>query len=268
VDALGRMRAWGRRRVLWGDWQRVRPKRVLLASEEWIAGSRSYVYKTSAPGEYRVRLPAAVARCIQQAPQDWRAQFGRRVANVKKCTIEESGGDLTSCRLVLDFWASRSVTLSPDGVSRSDATLQSDAARALYSEVAAAWRQLTDVRFKLLAFLPAVSGIGLFQLLSPEAALSDAPRWSKALAAAFGLFITVGLFVYDRRNSELYDDLVSRGKHLEHELGASSGVFLGRLGGRWPVRHDMALFTIYLTTLAAWLAVLAAALFGALDPRF
>jgi hypothetical protein len=30
----------------------------------------------------------------------------------------------------------------------------------------------------------------------------------------------------------------------------------------------MALFTIYLTTLAAWLAVLAAALFGALDPRF
>jgi hypothetical protein len=245
---------------------RNRPKRVLLLYREGTAGSRSYDYTTLAPGEYRVRLPAAVAACIQQDPHSWRAQFGRRVANVAKCTVDETGGDLDNCRLVLDLWASRSVTLSPDGVTRSDATLQPDEAKALYSEVAAAWRQLTDVRFKLLAFLPAVSGVGLFQLLSPEAALSDAPRWSKALAAAFGLFITAGLFAYDRRNSELYDDLVSRGKHLEHELGASSGVFLGRLGGRWPVRHDMALFTIYFTTLGAWVAALAAALGGALDP--
>ena len=82
----------------------------------------------------------------------------------------------------------------------------------------------------------------------------------------FGLVVTAALSIYERRNSELYDDLISRRRHLEHHLGATSGVFLGRLGGRWPVRHDTALFLIYGATLLAWVLAFAAVTVGWADP--
>ena len=165
--------------------------------------------------------------------------------------------------LEVDLASSRRGELSPDGVfSQPEPDVEN--VRALYAEVSAAWRQLTDVRFKLLAFLPLVSGVGFFQLLSKDSAVSSAPRWARALGAAFGFTITAALFIYERRNSELYDDLISRGKHLERELGASSGVFLGRLSGRWPVRHDVALFIVYWATLLGWLIIFFAVVTGEL----
>ena len=96
----------------------------------------------------------------------------------------------------------------------------------LYREVCSGWRMLTDVRFKLLGFIPVVSGVILFSLLSTKA---DGPSPLARMAiAGFGLLITIALCVYDRRNSELYDDMISRGRKIEEELGVDTGLFLGR----------------------------------------
>jgi hypothetical protein len=131
-----------------------------------------------------------------------------------------------------------------------------DDVRALYAEVGASWRQLTEVRFKLLAFLPLVSGIGLFQLLNGDSAMSDAPKWGRFVAAAFGAIITCALWIYDRRNTEVYSDLVHKGKQLEEtmQLG-DSGAFHVRTKPHFPVKHGVALKIVYWATLIAWLIV-------------
>jgi hypothetical protein len=125
-----------------------------------------------------------------------------------------------------------------------------DVLKILYAEVCSTWRALVDVRFKLLAFLPAVSGVAIWKLFEH----SDGPN-ALALAALGGLFVTFAIFVYDRRNSVLHDDLISRGRRIEFELGISTGVFLGRRGERRPyLRHDAALYMIYSVVAAAWIA--------------
>ncbi|HLO32683.1 MAG TPA: hypothetical protein VK249_26285, partial [Anaerolineales bacterium] len=93
----------------------------------------------------------------------------------------------------------------------------------LYREVCSGWRILTDVRFKLLGLIPVVSGVVLFSLLSNKA---DGPTSLARMGIAlFGLLITIALFVYEKRNSELYDDLISRGRKIEEELGVDTGIF-------------------------------------------
>jgi hypothetical protein len=270
ISRLMRIRAWVRRRVLWSDWQADRSKYLLLIHPKEKYAALSVKYTTTRPGIYRVKLSPDIARRIGTDLSDpnscWMAQFGRRRTAVLSLTSIK--GSQPCYDLHVDMNTSRSLRLSPDGVLAKavpDALPTAQTAQALYAEVAAAWRQLTDVRFKLLAFLPLVTGVGLFQLLNTNSAFSSAPRWARATAAAFGLVITVALFIYERRNSELYDDLISRGRHLEKDLGAESGVFLGRLQGRTPVNHGVALFTIYGATLAAWLLVLIAVSTGALD---
>lgn len=125
----------------------------------------------------------------------------------------------------------------------------------LYGEVCSSWRMLTDVRFKLLGFLPAVSGVGLLASLNIEsAATSSLTRVSLAL---FGLVVTIGLYIYDRRNSELYNDLISRGRKIEEELGVDTGHFRGRPTPKHDiVSHGWATTLIYGASAAAWLYLL------------
>jgi hypothetical protein len=133
---------------------------------------------------------------------------------------------------------------------------QGDVLDMLYGEVCSAWRTLVDVRFKLLALVPAVSGVAIAKLIEK----SDTSSWL-ALAAVAGLFVTLGIFVYDRRNSALHDDLISRGRRIESELGVSTGLFLGRREEPRPyLRHDAALYLVYGTVAAAWIAAAVAAL--------
>ena len=35
-----------------------------------------------------------------------------------------------------------------------------------------------------------------------------------------------GLWIYDTRNNELYDELISRGRRIEAELGIHTGAYL------------------------------------------
>ena len=138
---------------------------------------------------------------------------------------------------------------------------------AVYAEVCSNWRQLTEVRFKLLALLPPIAAIGLVGVVSregPTAGLSVAARIG---LACFGLLVTLGLYVYDKRNNTLYDDLVSRARRAEYELGVHTGAFLGRVKPKQTVRslifvkHNVATRLVYFTVMGSWVAAIVLVLF-------
>jgi hypothetical protein len=148
----------------------------------------------------------------------------------------------------------RSLNVNPDRVlveqppaSGNDAAVLS----ALYGEVCSSWHQLIDVRFKLLGLVPAVSAVALATLLTrkPDEVLET---WAGIGIAAFGFLVTLALFIYDQRNSQLHDELISRGRRIEYELGIQVGQFLGRPGSWRFVKHDYATSLVYVATLAVW----------------
>lgn len=126
----------------------------------------------------------------------------------------------------------------------------------LYGEVCSSWRELVGVRFKLLALVPTVSVFALVALL----ARIQPPTAVTVGICCFGIVVTTALFLYDQRNSQLHDELISRGRRIESEMGVVTGLFLGRPGSRGLVKHDIALFIVYTASLAAWLSALAWAL--------
>ena len=78
-----------------------------------------------------------------------------------------------------------------------------------------------------------------------------------------GIRITYAVRIYDRRNDELYDDLISRGRKIEEELGVHTGIFKGRLKGttkdkifRKLINHGRALHLIYSSVFIGWIALI------------
>jgi hypothetical protein len=137
----------------------------------------------------------------------------------------------------------------------------------LYTEICNSWRKLTDVRFKLLGLVPVVSGFFLIRALSG----GDLSPDIRVGIAVFGFIVTLALWAYEVRNSQLYDDLVSRGRRIEAELGFDTGHFRGRLKPssryllgalRVRIQHDTAINLIYGGSVAAWLLALIVILFG------
>lgn len=122
----------------------------------------------------------------------------------------------------------------------------------LYNQVCAIWKQLVDIRFKLLGFVPAISVTLIYSLLSSE----KLGKWEISFVAMIGLLITLAIKIYDQRNSELHDQLISRGRKIEEEMGVDNGIFMGRkkpskrfLGIK--VQHDI-INLIYWTCLLMW----------------
>ena len=70
-----------------------------------------------------------------------------------------------------------------------------------------------DLRTKMLAFVPTITGtaVGLLGEARPATELLG--------IALLGLVATVGIFVYELRNAQLYDAAVQRAKELERLLG-------------------------------------------------
>jgi hypothetical protein len=125
----------------------------------------------------------------------------------------------------------------------------------LYSEACSSWRMLTDVRFKLLGAVPAVTGVALYGLFALNAGGPGITRWVRGLACLAGLGVTLGLVIYNTRNDGLYDDLISRARRIEHELGVYTGLFLGRKAPPTVlVQHNVATWLIYGVALLAWAA--------------
>jgi hypothetical protein len=125
---------------------------------------------------------------------------------------------------------------------------------AIYEQSTTTWRALVDVRFKLLALVPAVSIVALTQVLRPAGSQS-LNSGAKVTIVALGAVVTVGIWMYDTRNSELHDELLSRARRAEAELGVHTGAFMGR-PGPWhkAVSHRTALGLIYGATVAGWIA--------------
>lgn len=117
-----------------------------------------------------------------------------------------------------------------------------------------AWRQLVDIRFKLLALLPVASVVGVSQNLP-----------AGACAAAF-IFV-IGLAVYEIRNTQIHDVLGKRLIDLEPLLGEGDADGDRRGFGPFSTRpqaslhafgvlriwHNRSIGIVYGTSAAAWL---------------
>jgi len=150
--------------------------------------------------------------------------------------------------------------------------------RMEYEQVNDNFRMLADIRFKLLALVPPLGGVAVYvlsKIAGPQPAASGAaPQqptpldYSMAfLFGVMGFLVTLGITIYDQRNSELYNALIERAKYLETRLGLPAiknpehefrGQFKERPGSRrylfgfilmW---HDRGLALIYGTVLGAW----------------
>jgi len=126
----------------------------------------------------------------------------------------------------------------------------------LYEQTCSTWRQLVEVRFKLLGFVPAGS-VGLLATVFVSTKSSEDNQVEfKMMLAVVGLLATIGLWIYDQRNSALHDDLISRARKIEQELKVDTGVFLGRLNSRGLIKHDTATTLIYGACLLGWSAAI------------
>ena len=138
-----------------------------------------------------------------------------------------------------------------------------------YERTAQYFFHLADVRFRLLALLPIVSGTAL-------ALVPDRFQPSETLMLGIlGLVVTTGVLLYDQRNSQIYNSLVGRLNLIEESLRLPAmrenkqvgGAFLDRPGkdrrrmllGVLPANHGLALDLIYSASIAAWLFVITSA---------
>jgi hypothetical protein len=119
-------------------------------------------------------------------------------------------------------------------------------------------RTLTDVRFKLLALVPTVSGTAIGLLGRPRSA-------AELLGVGLlGLCATLGILLYELRNTQLYDYATRRAKAVERELQLVSafGQGAGGLYSERPDRsihvlgfelgHDRGLALVYGAALGGW----------------
>jgi hypothetical protein len=149
----------------------------------------------------------------------------------------------------------------------------SERLRLDYQQTTDLLRTLTDVRFKLLAFVPTLSGAAIAVLGHPSSA-------AELIAVGLlGLVATLGLLLYELRNSQLSDYATRRAQALEAELGllslrgnARGGGLLSerpgrtlRLFGLVPIDRDRSLILIYSTALAGWTYLTAWGAIHALD---
>lgn len=138
-------------------------------------------------------------------------------------------------------------------------TLTPDERKALeleYGEVCRSHAATVDFRGKLLALLPIASGAGIFLLLDQQD--SDAPL---AAIGVFGSVATLGLFIYETRNIQECNALISQGGRIEEALGVPSGTrrfkdkpkaplngFLGATGAGWIVYTAVFIAWLYVAT--------------------
>jgi hypothetical protein len=134
-----------------------------------------------------------------------------------------------------------------------------DRLRLDYDQTTQLMRALMDVRFKLLAFIPTIAGATV--------ALFGKPRPAVELLAVglLGLIATLGIFVYELRNTQIFDALLVRAVELERLLGLRSffgggrgGLFGERPGhtvrllGLLPVGQHRGLALVYGAAISGW----------------
>jgi hypothetical protein len=134
------------------------------------------------------------------------------------------------------------------------------------------FEMLSDIRFKLLAFVPTVTGLAVTLVTDRQSTTT------RLAVGVLGFVVTIGIVMYDLRNSKFYDGIVHRAKYLEARLGFPrctecrkvGGVFNERLGARqrlfgfFEIWHDRGLALVYSAALASWLYLIVDALLSLL----
>src|SRR5579864_75372 len=125
-----------------------------------------------------------------------------------------------------------------------------DIALAEYKEVADQFRKLTDIRFKLLTYLP-LGTVAAAVLVPAKDALV------KPAIPAFAFVVTLCIAIYNKRNDQFYDELVKRAAELERELQIEHGSFSNRPKawlkyGPFLVDHRGPIGWIYMAAASLW----------------
>ena len=133
--------------------------------------------------------------------------------------------------------------MAPDG---------DDRLRLDYDQTTQVLRLLTDIRFKLIAFVPTIAAfsVGLF----------GKPRPAVELLAIglLGMTATLGILLYELRNSQIYAAAAKRAEDLERQLGFGGGLYSDRppanmrLLGVFPATRLAGLGLVYGAAFAGW----------------
>jgi hypothetical protein len=129
-----------------------------------------------------------------------------------------------------------------------------------YDQTTDLLRTLTDVRFKLLALVPTIAGAAV-------GVLGHSGSAAERLAVGLlGLMATLGILLYELRNTQIYDYALHRAKELEARLGLVSIFHSSTAGGLYTERpgrsvrlfgitaaaHDRGLALVYGAALGGW----------------
>jgi hypothetical protein len=127
-----------------------------------------------------------------------------------------------------------------------------EALRLDYDRTTQFIRELTDTRIRLLAFVPTISGAAVGLLGEPR------PAAELLGVALIGLVATLGIFIYELRNAQVYDAMIQRARELERLLAfptvqglQGAGGVLGVRSGRW-FAHDRGWALVYSAAIAGW----------------
>lgn len=86
-----------------------------------------------------------------------------------------------------------------------------------YEQTTQLLRMLTDIRFKLLTLVPTLTVIAV-SLLTVDKAKAEIGPWTVLAIGILGFFATVGIIIYELRNSLFYELSMSRASRLERLL--------------------------------------------------
>ena len=130
-----------------------------------------------------------------------------------------------------------------------------------YEQTIAYFKELHETRFRLLALLPIAAGF----------AVGFLPRVTNTAQGValgvLGFVVTIGLTIYDQRNTMIYDRLIRRAKLLERTMGFKpmqippddterdcGGPLWDRPERRFLfiIWHDLGLSFVYAGSLSAW----------------
>ena len=125
-----------------------------------------------------------------------------------------------------------------------------DRVRLDYDKTTELLRTLLDIRFKLLALVPTISGLAV-------GFVGRGAKPAELLAVGLlGLVATLGVFFYEVRNSQLYEYALRRAAVLETRLGV--GLFTERPGlsvrpfGIAAAGHHRGIALVYSAALGGW----------------
>ncbi len=121
----------------------------------------------------------------------------------------------------------------------------------VYAEIYRNIRATDDYSFKLLGYLPLVSGGGIFALLAKSKAGSW-PAWTISALAFLGAMVTLGLFCWELRNIQTCEWLRDCAKRIEGKFDLPSRPEAKRLLGV-SLRKTTGEVVVYVATIVAWL---------------